>query len=125
MKRFSVLWAFALVLLVAATSQSMAVARVAMAASGHEITLCTGQGLITVRIDEYSDPAKPAHFCPDCLLTIATVLEAQGYAAAQQDCFVESFQAYEKTCFSQALKISGGARAPPLSCDLSFQIFNI
>lgn len=57
------------------TGQAMAVARGMSSASG-EMVICTGNGAVTLSIDENGDPAGPAHICPDCALSlIATVAD--------------------------------------------------
>ena len=69
--------ALMLAVILAVTSVSMAVAR-GQTRIADEIIVCSGQGLITVAVDENGDPAGPAHLCPDMVLAMlaAPVLDA-------------------------------------------------
>jgi hypothetical protein len=62
---------FALVLTL--TGQSMAVARGANDATG-QMVLCTGQGSVTVYMDEQGRPTAAPHVCPECVVTALTSL---------------------------------------------------
>jgi hypothetical protein len=61
--------ALLLALVLALTSQSMAVARGASAASG-QIVLCTGAGPVAVYIDAEGQPTSAPHICPDAALNV-------------------------------------------------------
>ncbi|AWZ22433.1 Hypothetical protein RAK1035_3728 [Roseovarius sp. AK1035] len=67
--------ALALCLVLALTSQSLAVAR-GMAQPVGKIVLCTGTGPITVAVDAEGQPRATPHLCPDCLPGFAVVLDA-------------------------------------------------
>lgn len=58
--------ALALCLLLALTSQGLAVARGAAQPVG-TIVLCTGAGAVSVAVDAGGQPVAPPHICPDCL----------------------------------------------------------
>lgn len=58
-----------LALMLALTSQSMAVARGASAATG-QMVLCTGTGPIAVYIDAEGQPTSAPHICPDSALNV-------------------------------------------------------
>lgn len=58
---------------VALTGHSMAVARGASAPSG-EMVLCTGTGPLVVLVDENGDPTGPAHFCPECVMSLVEAI---------------------------------------------------
>lgn len=77
MKRLVQPLAFALALLVALTSQQMAMARGQTMAVG-QVILCTGAGAVSISVDAEGNPTGPAHICPDCALTLvmATALAA-------------------------------------------------
>ncbi|AKS46855.1 hypothetical protein SAMN05444287_1979 [Octadecabacter temperatus] len=65
-----------LALLIAVTSQQMAMARgMARDASG-QVILCTGQGVMTVTLDAQGEPMGPVHICPDCALTLMAFADA-------------------------------------------------
>ncbi|NSX54567.1 hypothetical protein [Parasulfitobacter algicola] len=57
------------VLLIVATSQSMAVARGQAAVAG-EMVICNGNGTMTVLIDADGNPVDHPHICPDCTATL-------------------------------------------------------
>ncbi|EEB83849.1 hypothetical protein [Roseobacter sp. GAI101] len=62
--------AIALVLMLALTGQSMAVARGASAATGHMV-LCTGSGPVAIYFDAQGKPTSAPHICPDSALNVA------------------------------------------------------
>jgi hypothetical protein len=65
-----------LALLIAVTSQQMAMARGIMTDASGQVIICTGEGTITISLDGQGTPIEgpaPAHICPDCTLTIADV----------------------------------------------------
>ena len=68
--------ALCLCALLALTSQTMAVARGALAPAG-TMVLCTGTGPVTVLVDADGKPTGAVHICPDCALglfdAVATV----------------------------------------------------
>jgi len=59
-----------LALVLALTSQSMAVARGASAATGHMV-LCTGSGVVAIYLDANGTPTSAPHICPDSALNIS------------------------------------------------------
>ena len=65
-----------LALLIAVTSQQMAVARGMMMDAAGQVVLCTGQGVQTVTLDHQGDPMETVHICPDCAMTFAASLDA-------------------------------------------------
>lgn len=60
-----------LALLIAVTSQQMAVARGVMFDAAGQVVICTGEGVRTVAIDHNGAPIEIVHICPDCALTLA------------------------------------------------------
>jgi hypothetical protein len=59
-----------LALLIAVTSQQMAMARAVTKDAQGQVILCTGQGPLTVTLDAQGNPIGPVHICPDCALTL-------------------------------------------------------
>ncbi len=59
-----------LALMLALTSQAMAVARGAAAATG-QMELCSGTDAITVYVDAEGAPTASPHICPDCMVIAA------------------------------------------------------
>lgn len=64
-----------LALLIAVTSQQMAMARGTMMDAAGQVVLCTGHGIKTVTIDHNGHPIDVVHICPDCALAFAAVSE--------------------------------------------------
>lgn len=58
---------FLLALILALTSQAMAVTRVSSDATG-QMVLCIGTQSVTVYVDAEGQPTAAPHFCPDCAL---------------------------------------------------------
>lgn len=58
-----------LALMLALTSQSMAVARGASAATG-QMVLCTGTGPVAVYVDAQGQPTSAPHICPDSAFNV-------------------------------------------------------
>ena len=58
-----------LALILALTSQSMAIAKGGSAASG-QMVLCTGSGPVVVYVDAEGQPTSAPHICPDAALNI-------------------------------------------------------
>lgn len=67
---------FTLALLIAVTSQQMAMARGTMKDAAGQVVLCTGHGVQTITIDRNGDPIDVVHICPDCALTFAAAIDA-------------------------------------------------
>lgn len=65
-----------LALLIAVTSQHMAMARAVMVDDAGQVVLCTTQGTITVTLGVDGTPQDGhafSHFCPECMLTFAVL----------------------------------------------------
>lgn len=66
--------ALILALLIAGTTQQMAVARGMAFDAGDQVIPCTeqgtGQGVATVPMNMQGEPVVVVHFCPDCALTL-------------------------------------------------------
>jgi hypothetical protein len=65
-----------LALLIAVTSQQMAMARAVTKDAQGQVILCTGQGPMMVTLDTQGDPIGPVHICPDCALTLIAYIDA-------------------------------------------------
>ncbi|ROU01095.1 hypothetical protein [Histidinibacterium lentulum] len=66
---------FALALLLALTSQSLASARGHVMVAG-EMVICSGGQLVTVLVDATGQPVEPPHICPDCALHALAAVSA-------------------------------------------------
>lgn len=64
-----------LALMIAVTSQQMAMARGVMKDAQGQVILCSGQGPIVVTLDAQGDPIGPVHFCPDCALKVLAYVD--------------------------------------------------
>ena len=72
----SVLTPALLVLALLMTSGQVVASRLMSSPAG-SLVLCTGQGPVTVLVDENGAPVGPVHVCPDCLAaSLAVVLPA-------------------------------------------------
>ncbi|MDB4213683.1 hypothetical protein N9741_02310 [Octadecabacter sp.] len=111
--------AVTLAMLIAVTSQQMAMARGLMVDTSGQIVLCTGQGLITVTLDHTGEIVEGgdqvAHFCPDCTLTLADTATP----ALIADGVVVHMQTLLQTPVSQIqtspIPTASNARGPPLT----------
>lgn len=72
-----------LALLLALTSQAMAVAR-GSAMPVDQMVLCIGSGSVTVYVDENGAPTGAPHFCPDCALNFADTPVSSGLSVPQR-----------------------------------------
>lgn len=68
------IFALALALILALTSQGLAIARGTAPATGSAV-ICVGGGFATVTIGADGQPVGPAHFCPDGLVAMAIAAE--------------------------------------------------
>lgn len=64
----------ALALLLALTSQSLAVAR-GQTRAGEAVVICSGGGAVTLTLDAQGNPTGPAHLCPDMALAFFAALD--------------------------------------------------
>lgn len=64
------LFGLILSLMLALTSQSMAVAGGASAATG-QMVICTGTGPVTIYMDASGAPTEAPHLCADCILAFS------------------------------------------------------
>lgn len=72
-----------LALMLALTSQVMAVTRVSADATG-QVVLCVSAEIVTVYVDEEGQPTAAPHLCPDCALNEGFVPEAPRLTAPQE-----------------------------------------
>ncbi len=98
--------------LLALTSQSLATARGHAAVAG-EIVLCSGEGLVTITVDAQGNPTGPAHYCPDCALSLFVAVESGAHAPARP-LAVARTQALPPAPIADAAPALGyAARGPP------------
>ncbi len=72
-----------LVAVLVLTAQGLAVARGQGAATGYMV-ICAGGGLAMVPVGPDGQPAGPAHYCPDGVLSVAPALAPPQGAAAPE-----------------------------------------
>lgn len=72
-----------LALILAVTSQSMAVARGASAATG-QMVLCTGAGPVAVYVDAQGQPTDTPQMCPDAALNVLVEGALPAFEAPQK-----------------------------------------
>ncbi|MRU16279.1 hypothetical protein FDP25_12625 [Roseovarius sp. A21] len=105
---------FALALLLALTSQTMAVARGAPAPVGQAV-LCTGTGPVTVLVDADGQPTGQVHICPDCALGLFNALTPT-QPDLTHDTGKSEAEAIDLTLeFRPTLSCAFAARAPPFA----------
>lgn len=113
MTRLARITAFTLALIVAITSQQLAVARgTAMTAAG-EVVLCTGQGIVTVAVDDQGNPIGPVHICPDCALSLMAAVAAPLAGSTPVFHMQVLSQAAEPAFEIRPVHSHAKARAPP------------
>jgi hypothetical protein len=96
------------------TAGAMGAARGQAQVAG-QIVICTGQGVVTVSVDENGAPTGPAHICPDCALGFFDV--AAGNPAQPDRALVPSElgRLPEPPRLAAAAGQTPRARAPPLT----------
>ena len=115
MTRFSRLLAVLLAVLVAATSQQMALARGVATNAAGEVILCTGQGVVTVTVDAQGNPIGPVHICPDCALSFMDHLAVIAVAEPGVVHMQILGQTIVATLQTPFVHTAANARDPPLS----------
>ena len=110
---FHSLCAVTLALVLALTSQSMAVVRGASAATG-QIDLCIGDTVITVYTDAEGKPTKPPHACPDCLVSLALSGAAPDFGVNPLKACIQKRATAPDIVAAMRRVRSFAARAPPV-----------
>lgn len=67
---------FALALIIALTSVTMALARGQTRDATGTIIICSGAGVVQIQLDAKGNPVGPAHICPDCAVGALAWVEA-------------------------------------------------
>lgn len=105
--------ALLLALMLALTSQSMAVARGAAAATG-QMVLCTGAGPVAIYTDAQGQPTQAPHICPDAALNVVLAHAApDGQIVLRFVLFEMRVPALRDTFFVHVMQ-SPPPRAPPM-----------
>lgn len=103
-----------LALVLALTSQSMAVARGASAATG-QMVLCTGSGPVAVYLDASGQPTSAPHICPDSALNVVFDGDASRIVVPQRLVFVVPARHRATSIFRAEPSVTPPSRAPPLT----------
>lgn len=114
MVRFTRLLAFSLALIVAVTSQHMALARGMTTDAAGQVILCTGQGVVTVTLDAEGNPTGPVHICPDCALSFLDAAGAPATVVAMVVHMQKLGQTYVAALQSPIVHSDVNVRGPPL-----------
>jgi len=101
-----------LALILALTSQTMAVARGQTRIAG-EIVICSGYGLTTISVDEDGNPVGPVHICPDMVLGLMAALEVQPPTLTRPEGGVTQLVATETVIPATQSEPRPRARDPP------------
>lgn len=104
----------ALALLVALTSQQLAVARGQPHAAG-QVEICSGDGVMVVAVDKDGNPVGPAHICPDVALALMAALDLPGLVAAHPVHMQRIGYAIDDHDAVSLIHITAYARGPPLA----------
>lgn len=107
---FSVLLAVVLAL----TSQSMAVARGANAATG-QMVLCTGSGPMAIYVDAQGAPTSAPHICPDSALNVLADFDLPVVLAPQTLLQVSAQIGLSALALPDHPAVVPPSRGPPLS----------
>jgi hypothetical protein len=103
----------ALALMLALTSQSMAVARGASAATG-QMVLCTGAGPVAVYVDAQGQPTSAPHICPDSALNVLFEVTEPGTRAPMRIVPFKPVQLLSDVTLRMAYLFLPPSRAPPV-----------
>ena len=104
---------FSLALVLVLTSQAMASARGAAAATG-QMVICNGDGTRVTYTDATGAPTAPPHICPECVAAV-TFCGAQLSPTVPFDLIVSAPASIEPQFIRVATNIIGWqSRAPPL-----------
>ena len=104
-----------LALLIAVTSQQMAMVRAVTKDAQGQVILCTGQGPMMVTLDAQGNPIGPVHICPDCALTLMAYSDAPIAVKMQVDHIQTVARTPDSACHILVIPIPTQARDPPLS----------
>jgi hypothetical protein len=105
---------FVLALILAMTSQAMAVARGAADATG-QMVICVGGGTVTIATDASGAPTAAPHICPDCVLVMACAPATPQAGAAHGFGPAYLCPDQHRTCVLPKRGLHPQTRAPPLS----------
>jgi len=101
-----------LALMLALTSQSMAVARGASAAAG-QIVLCTGSGPMAVFVDAEGQPTGAPHICPDATLHVLVEGALPDFSAPDRILRFLGGQQFAATPVTLFAQVAPPTRGPP------------
>lgn len=104
-----------LALLIAVTSQQMAMARGMTKDAAGQVILCTGQGPTVVTLNAQGNPIGPVHICPDCALTFADCLADISVGTAPLVHIQTLPQTPVRTLQIAPIPTTAYARGPPVS----------
>lgn len=105
-------FALLLVLVLAASSVTMAVARGQTRVAG-EIVICSGYGLTTIRVDATGSPVGTVHICPDMALALFAAPDAVPLAFPRPEGRVSDLILVEARLAASQASVELHARAPP------------
>lgn len=102
-----------LILVLMATSVTMAVAR-GQVPSGETMVICSGYGTTTISLDADGNPTGPVHPCPECLMGLVAVLASALPALARPDLASHKLAAVKIPPLASRGMPPARARDPPL-----------
>lgn len=114
MKRIQIFLALALSAAIILTSGSMAVARGQVMVAG-KLVICTGSAPKVIRVDSNNQPVGPAHYCPECVLSIFDLPDVEDDWSAHPVGYEAVVQVFSPVVAKSRPLILIGARGPPHS----------
>ncbi|GHH01725.1 hypothetical protein [Pseudodonghicola xiamenensis] len=111
-RSWRIYFGLALVVVMALTSQSMAVARGAAGVAG-QIEICIGSGPVTVYVDDSGNPTGPPHICPDFALHFLAFVTPPAILPAPLTLEVRRLSACQRGLCSGRPVPTARARDPP------------
>ncbi len=104
-----------LALMVALTSQSMALARGQMYDASGAMVICTGTGPVSVLVDREGQPVERAPICPDCAFSFLEYAVETGEFSLPSHSEYEVFLEFEITDWPMSAPGQTRVRGPPLA----------
>lgn len=104
-----------LALILTVSSLQMAIARHALMPVDHMV-ICSGEGAYTIALDAEGNPTDEVHYCPECIASALTAIEASAPEQAQPAATTLTLEAPAQSLpVPQVAWTCPQARGPPLS----------
>ena len=104
--------ALSLALMLALTSQVMAVTRVSTDATG-KVVLCVGDQVVSVYVDDQGQPTTAPHICPDCALSEGYLPKSPVAVQPQDVSLADLPRTFRRQTIAARKSVRPPSRAPP------------